>query len=124
MAALDVTKKLHVYHTPYRLNLSFSNIVSHCRTLQEAGVLTGKNTRLYQGLTQELQCEINERLLETMHHVELEDWTRFGEVRKAQEKELRGTIDVLIKAEEYKRSKLQKPRDGVRNKALNSRKRA
>jgi hypothetical protein len=29
MAALEVTKKLHIYHTLYRLNLSFSNIVVH-----------------------------------------------------------------------------------------------
>ena len=36
MAANDATKKLHIYHTHYRLNLSFSNIVTHCRTLQEA----------------------------------------------------------------------------------------
>ncbi len=40
MAAIDVTKKLLIYHTLYRLNLSFSNILTHCRTLQEAGVFT------------------------------------------------------------------------------------
>jgi hypothetical protein len=32
MAAIDITKKLRIYHTLYRLNLSFSNIVVHCRT--------------------------------------------------------------------------------------------
>ena len=58
MAANDVTKKLLIYHTLYRLNLSFSNIVTHCRTLQEAGIVTAKSTRLFQGYVQELQAEI------------------------------------------------------------------
>jgi hypothetical protein len=43
MAAIDVTRKLLVYHTLYRLNLSFSNIVTHCGTLREAGVFTTKS---------------------------------------------------------------------------------
>jgi len=74
MAALEVTKKLLIYHTLYRLNLSFSNIVSRYATLQEAGIFTQTNTRLYQGLTKELQSEINGLLLEIMHDIEFEDW--------------------------------------------------
>src|SRR5690348_9584248 len=35
MATLDVTKKLNIYHTLYRLNLSFAAIVRHCGTLEE-----------------------------------------------------------------------------------------
>jgi hypothetical protein len=108
MAAQDVTKKLHVYHTLYRLNLSFSNIVTLCRVLQEAGSFTAKSSRLFQGYAQELQAEINQQLLETMHDAELEDWGRFGKIRQAQEKRLRDPADVLIQAEEYKRSQLRK----------------
>jgi hypothetical protein len=104
MAAQDVTKKLHVYHTLYRLNLSFTNIVGHCRTLQEAGSLTAKSSKVFQGYVQELQAEINQELLERMHDDELEDWARFGKVRQAEEKRLRDPADVLIQAEEYKRS--------------------
>jgi hypothetical protein len=104
MAAIDVTKKLLIYHTLYRLNLSFSNIGTHCRTLQETGVFTAKSTRLFQGYAQELQAEINQELLETMHDAELEDWGRFGKIRQAEEKRLRDPADVLIHAEEYKRS--------------------
>lgn len=104
MAALDVTKKLHVYHILYRLNVSFSNIVSHCRTLQETGSFTAKSSKLFQGYAQELQAEINQALLETMHDAELEDWGRFGKIRQAEEKRLRDPADVLIHAEEYKRS--------------------
>jgi hypothetical protein len=100
MAAIDVTKKLLIYHTLYRLNLSFSNIVAHCRTLQEAGAFTSKDARLFQGYAQELQAEMNHELLETMHSIELNDWGRFGKIRQAEEKRLRDPDDVFIHAEE------------------------
>jgi hypothetical protein len=102
MAAIEVTKKLLIYHTLYRLNLSFSNIVARCRTLQEAGVLTAKSTRLFQGYAQELQAEINQELLETMHETELADWGRFGKIRQTREKELHDPDDVFIHARERK----------------------
>jgi hypothetical protein len=102
-----------MYHILYRLNLSFSNIVGHCRTLQEAGSFTAKSSRLFQGYAQELQAEINQELLETMHDAELEDWGRFGKIRQAEEKRLRDPADVLIQAEEYKRSQLRKGRGGA-----------
>jgi hypothetical protein len=109
MAAIDVTKKLLIYHTLYRLNLSFSNIVTHCGTLQEAGVFTAKSARLFQGYTQELQAEINQELLDTMHQTELDDWGRFGKIRQAEEKRLRDPDDVFILAEE-RRQQLRKQR--------------
>jgi hypothetical protein len=108
MAAIDVTKKLLIYHTVYRLNLSFSNIVTHCRTLQEAGVFTAKSTRLFQGYAQELQAEMNQELLDTMHQTELDDWGRFGKTRQAEEKRLRDPDDVFIHAEERKRELAKK----------------
>jgi len=111
MAALEVTKKLHVYHILYRLNLSFSNIVHQCRALQEAGSFTAKSSKLFQGYAQELQAEINQELLDTMHQTELDDWGRFGKVRLAEEKRLKDPADVLIHAEEYKRSQLRKKKD-------------
>jgi hypothetical protein len=100
MAATDVTKKLLIYHTLYRLNVSFSNIITHCRTLQDSGVFTAKSTRLFQGYAQELQAEMNHELLETMHSIELNDWGRFGKIRQAEEKRLRDPDDVFIHAEE------------------------
>ena len=102
MAAQKTTKKLHVYHILYRLNLSFSNIVCHCHTLQEAGSVTAKSSKLFQGYVQELQAEINQELLETMHATELEDWGRFGKIRQAEEKRLRDPNDVFIHAQERK----------------------
>src|SRR5215510_11431379 len=100
MAAPEVTKKLLIYHTLYRLNLSFSNIVTHCGTLREAGVLTKSIAKRFQGYAQELQAEINSDLLEEMHQDELDDWARFGKVREAYEKELKDPADLLIHAEE------------------------
>jgi hypothetical protein len=115
MAAIEVTKKLLIYHTLYRLNLSFLNIVRRCATLQEAGVFSMKDTRLYQGLTQELQSEINQFVLEDMHSTELNDWARFGKIRQAEEKRLRDPDDVFIHAEErrrelYKQGNKKEPR--------------
>jgi hypothetical protein len=111
VAAIDVTKKLLIYHTLYRLNLSFSNIVTHCRTLQDAGVFTAKSTRLFQGYAQELQAEINQELLETMHSFELDDWGRFGKIRQAEEKRLRDPDDVFIHAEERRRELRKKKKE-------------
>jgi hypothetical protein len=108
MAALEVTKKLLIYHTLYRLNVSFSNIVTHCRTLQEAGILKSKDSRLYQGLAQELQSDINEALLDPMHQIELDDWARFGKVSEAREKRLRDPDDLPLLLEEQKAARRKK----------------
>lgn len=40
MAERNAGAKLRIYHTLYRLNLSFANIVAHCRALGESRVLT------------------------------------------------------------------------------------
>jgi len=109
MAAIDVTKKLLIYHTLYRLNLSFSSIVTRCRELHDAGGLTAHSTKLFQGYTQELQAEINQELLEAMHATELDDWGRFGKIRQAEEKRLRDPDDVFIHAKE-RREELRKKR--------------
>jgi hypothetical protein len=86
------------------INLSFSNIVTHCHTLQEAGVFTSKEVRLFQGYAQELQAEINQELLETMHDTELADWGRFGRVRQSEEKRLRDPDDVFIQGADCQRT--------------------
>jgi hypothetical protein len=109
MAAIDVTKKLLIYHTLYRLNLSFSNIVTRCRELHDAGGLSARSSKLFQGYTQELQAEINQELLEMMNATELDDWGRFGKIRQAEEKRLRDPDDVFIQAKE-RREELRKKR--------------
>ena len=99
MAGLDGTKKLRIYHTLYRLNLSFAAIVEHCRELEATRFFPSKSMRNFQGFAQELQAEINEELLETLHQAELDDWSRFGKVREAWEKKIRDPDDVFIHAE-------------------------
>jgi hypothetical protein len=113
MAAIHVSKKLHIYHTLYRLNLSFSNIVAHCRTLQEAGALPATATKLFQGYAQEMQAEMNQELLERMHETELQDWGRFGKIRQAEEKRLRDPDDVFIHAEERRRELRKKGKNNA-----------
>jgi len=103
MAALDVTKKLEIYHTIYRLNRSFGAIVMHCQVLEATRFFPSKSLRNFQGFTQELQAEINQELLEILHGTELDDWNRFGKVRQAREKELADPDDVFIKAEERRK---------------------
>jgi len=116
MAAQETSKKLHVYHILYRLNFSFSNIVGHCRALQEAGSVTAKSSKLFQGYVQELQAEINQELLETMHAMELEDWGTFGKIRHAEEKRLRDPDDVFIHAQERKEEIARERRKAKRKK--------
>ncbi|HEY2390217.1 MAG TPA: hypothetical protein VGK22_03515 [Candidatus Angelobacter sp.] len=100
MAANDVIKKLQIYHTLYRLNVSFSNIFKHCQALRDAGIVTAKQVRLFQGYTQELQAEINEGVLAILYDVELDDWSKFGKVRQAEDKRLEDPDDVFIHAKE------------------------
>jgi hypothetical protein len=105
MAVLDVTKKLHIYHTLYRLNLSFARIVARCRAFEESGIIPLKSARRYQGFAQELQAEINEEMLGNMQDIESDDWHRYGKVRLAWEKELRGPDDALPAKDRAKRGK-------------------
>jgi len=102
MAAIDVTKKAEIYHILYQINSSFAAIVGHLAALRQAGVITSKSGREFQGFTQELQSEFNQDFLLDWHEIELEDWSRFGKVRQAQEKRLRDPDDVFIHARERK----------------------
>ncbi len=108
MASFDVTKKLEIYHTLYRLNRSFAAIVAHCQALEAIRFFPSKSLRNFQGFTQELQAEMNQEFLEILHGTELEDWNRYGKVRQAREKELADPDDVFIKAEERRKELARK----------------
>lgn len=110
MVERDATGKLHIYRTIYRLNLSFANIVAHCRALQESGILGPKDTRLYQSYAQELQAEINQDVMSAMDEIESRDQFRFGKARVTREKELRDPDDVFIQAEERRKELARKGR--------------
>jgi hypothetical protein len=112
MADHDAAGKLRIYRTIYRLNLSFANIVTHCRALRKSGIFDQKHAHLYQSFAQELQAEINDQLMETLGGVESEDFARFGKVRQAYEKELRDPDDVFIHAELARQGKKRRPQKG------------
>jgi hypothetical protein len=59
--------------------------------LQQAGIVTAKSKRLFEGFTLELQAEINSEILSLLHDAELSDWARYGKVRQGWEKYLRGS---------------------------------
>jgi len=109
MADLDVTQKAEVYQTLSSLNLAFAGIVQHLQKLQRIGPFKPKSIKLFSGLAQELQAEINQDFLEDLHQLELDDWNRFGKIRDARDKELRDPDDVFIQAKE-RRKELAKQR--------------
>lgn len=110
MADIDVTKKAEIYHILYQINSAFAAIVGFFAALQQAGVLTSKSSREFQGFTQELQAEFNQKFLLDWHETEMKDWYHFGKVRQAHEKCLKDPDDVFIHAQERKRelNKLRK----------------
>ena len=109
MAALDVTEKTAIYHTLYQLNAAFSEVVTHCRSLQQAGLTQTKASKLFPSFVQELQAEINSEFLEPLHDLELNEWSEHGKVRQRWEKQIRDPDDVFIHAEE-RRKELAKQR--------------
>jgi hypothetical protein len=117
MADRDAAGKLRVYHTIYRLNLSFANIVANCRVLQESGILGPRDTRLYQSCAQELQANMNQRLTSLLETVESNDHARFGKVSQAWEKEISDPDDVFICADERRRELAKQRRNRRPSKA-------
>ena len=102
MADTDLTKA-EIYHALYQLNAAFSEVITHCRTLQKTGLFGSKANKLFPGYARELQAEFNQEFLETLHQMELDDWGRYGEIRQKREKYLRDPDDVLLQAEERKK---------------------
>lgn len=90
MATIDVIQKSQIYHTLSELNTASAAIVGHCDTLQQSGLFKSKAAKRFSSFTQELQAELNQEFLETLHQLELDDWYRHGKVREKWEKYLRG----------------------------------
>jgi hypothetical protein len=109
LAALDVTEKTGIYHTLYKLNTAFAEVVLQSRTLQQTGLFNSKAAKLFPDFALELQAEFNQEFLENLHQLELDDWGRYGKAREKWEKHLRDPDDVFIHAEE-RRKQLAKKR--------------
>lgn len=120
----DPDEKAEIYETLSSMNRAFAGIVQHLETLHRTTLLKPKSTKLFSGLTQELQAEINQDVLEDLHQLELDDWNRFGKIRDARDKELRDPDDVFIHAEERKKQlakqgkRKTKSKNSVKRKAL------
>jgi hypothetical protein len=99
----NADEKAEIYETLSSMNRAFAGIVQHLQKLQRSGPFKPKSAKLFSGLTQELQSEINQDFLEDLHQLELDDWNRYGKVRDARDKELRDPDDVFIHAEERKK---------------------
>jgi hypothetical protein len=100
------------------LPLLYAGIVQHLQKLQRSGPFKPKSAKLFCGLTQELQSEINQDFLEDLHQLELDDWNRYGKVRDARDKELRDPDDVFIHAEERKRQLAKQRKRTTKKKTL------
>ncbi len=83
-------QKAEIYHTLYRLNAAFAEVVQHWQTLQQTGLFKSRLSKLFGHFAQELQAEFNQEFLGVLHDLELRDWGRHGRVRQKWEKYLRG----------------------------------
>jgi len=87
---LTSREKWHVYHTLAQINRAFYALHFHLRNLERSKPFHTQRIRDYQGLSRELQSQINDELLEDLSRLERHDAFRFGEVRAAREKYLKG----------------------------------
>jgi hypothetical protein len=88
--AVKQINKFSAYHSLYQVNRAFNAIVAHCRMLEETGFFRPEKMRVLRGLTRELQSQISHDITDTMHSVEDQEWYRWGKVRNAREKYLKG----------------------------------
>jgi len=73
--------RLQVYQALFQVNRSFHFIIWRLTDLRRFRTFNSKTLAELRGLTQEMQVEINNYLLEKMRDVETEDWHSFGKVR-------------------------------------------
>ena len=92
MAITNLTsrEKWHVYYTLAQINRAFRILHFHLRTLEQTKPFHTQRLSEYQGISRELQSQINTELLEDRVIIEREDAFRFGKVKSAREKHLKG----------------------------------
>jgi hypothetical protein len=111
---LSSSERAEVYRLLFLLNRSFDLIVQRLDELNQTGLFTSRDLREMRGVTQEVQLEINNRLLDSFEPVENNDWGHFGKVRIAMEKRLRDPDDVFIHAEERRKQLAKQGRKSSR----------
>jgi hypothetical protein len=87
---LNSQERMDVYRRLFLLNSSFHFIVQLLDELTQSPIFDTRTLREMRGLAQEIQLEINTTLLNPLESAEMNDWARFGKVRTAMEKKLKG----------------------------------
>jgi hypothetical protein len=87
---LKSRERMEVYRRLFLLNRSFTRVIQLLDELSQNPLFKARDLREMRGLAQEVQLEINVVLLNPLESAELNDWTRFGKVRKEMERKLRG----------------------------------
>lgn len=92
MANTNLTsrEKWHVYHTLAQINRAFRILHFHLRNLEQTKPFHSQRLREYQGISRELQFQVNTELLEDLVLLERDDSFRFGKVKSAREQHLKG----------------------------------
>jgi hypothetical protein len=80
--------KFKVYGSLYQINLAFNSVIAHVHDLEQTGMFPRFKMRVLRGLTRELQSQISHDITDKMHHVEDDEWFRWGKVRVAWEHHL------------------------------------
>ncbi len=85
-ALKESSQKLQVYEALHSLNEGFERILADLGRLQEFPFLARALLRPITIAVQETRAWVNYDVLETMHSRELDDWARFGRLRRQWEK--------------------------------------
>ena len=84
--SMSSNQKMRLYESIAQINRAVRFIVFGLEDLKQIGVFKIDSLRTFQGLTRELQSEINSHLLEIMRDVEMKDAYIHGKARIARDK--------------------------------------
>ncbi len=79
-------QKLRVYETLHSLNQGFEQVLADLRRLEEFPFFRRELLRALSVVVEETRAWANSEVVEVMHGYELDDWTRFGRLRRRWEK--------------------------------------
>src|SRR5713226_9267785 len=96
--------KLPAYETLHALNRDLEQVIADLEKLRKLNLFLPECSTIYQVMIQDMRANVNSGLLEVMTEREMQDWTRFGKLRRAWEKELEPD-DILIEAENLKKQR-------------------
>ena len=90
VANLSSLTTVNSYSSLFRVNRSLRNVCIGLHDLEETGMFDSKHLKTYRGLLRELQAQINCELLQALNEREMQEAAKWGKVRRAWEKWLKG----------------------------------